>query len=281
MPIFLGEGRNGKGVITETIQSVFSTVAYETSFGTFCEQARGNHEKNAVAQFAHCRLVFASEASSRHTMDAAQIKALTGGNRIAAKFMYHDEFSFSPKFSITLSTNEMPRVADTSLGFWDRVLVLRFPHSFTGSNADTGLKAALLDESEGVLAWAVQGAVEWAASETGLGTTASIKEETESFRQSADDLGEFFLTFTEVEAGEKVSAKDLFAAYIDWTAEENVKQPIQRKTLLARAAKLSGVRVAQDRNKKRYVSGMRLNPAAVAEMNQKKLDPTNSARRTA
>ena len=265
LPIFLGEGRNGKGAITETIQHVFDEVAYETSFATFCTQRNGTN-LNSVAQFAHARMVFASEAAAAYTMDAAGIKALTGGNRVAAMFKYHDEFSFKPQFKITLSTNEMPKVHDTSVGFWERLLVLRFPHSFLAENADTSLKPTLLTEAEGVLAWCVAGAVEWA--KHGLGETQSMRDETKSFQESSDVLGEFFNTCTVRDPDATVMLKDTFSAFLDWCAEENIQHPITRKTFSLQAAKRQGVLLTANNKNVKMFRGLRLAvPADRAALN--------------
>ena len=155
---------------------------------------------------------------------------------------------------------------DTSVGFWERLLVLRFPHSFLAENADTSLKPTLLTEAEGVLAWCVAGAVEWA--KHGLGETQSMRDETKSFQESSDVLGEFFNTCTVRDPDATVMLKDTFSAFLDWCAEENIQHPITRKTFSLQAAKRQGVLLTANNKNVKMFRGLRLAvPADRAALN--------------
>jgi len=276
MALFYGDGRNGKGCITETMRSVFDAVAVEESFGTFMENRRGNRDANALAMLRHARAVMASEGEDNQVLAAASIKELTGGNEINAKVLFKDVFHYKPKYKLTLSTNHRPQVRDNSSALWARMMVLPFPNSFVGRE-DFDLKRRLReDEAEGVLAWVVRGSVDWFANK--LGTTETITAETAAYRATTDTLGGFLKECTDItDDAPEVQYKRVYGRYRGWCVANKEDHPIRTRTFSQMLDNRPGVSVVPDVRGVKQVRGLLLlNDAAEYDF----LDPISSGNRS-
>ena len=68
----------------------------------------------------------AVEAEAGQRIAEAKLKQLTGGDRIAARFLYGEHFEFVPQFKLWLATNRYPEVRGTDEGIWRRFRVIPF-----------------------------------------------------------------------------------------------------------------------------------------------------------
>lgn len=187
--IDLGEqGRNGKTTFAEAMRTAMGSYAVVTDSRILLVSSTDRHETEK-ARLVHKRLVVVEEARSRRQLDAAQTKSLVGGVRRSARFMRMDAFEYAPTDSWLLVTNELPRFsgADDALGA--RLLIVPWEVSFAGRE-DLDLVDKIKDEAEGVLAWMVQGAVEYA--KTGLAPPEKVRTTTEDERHEHDPLTGWF-----------------------------------------------------------------------------------------
>jgi len=92
------------------------------------------------------------------------------------------------------------------------------PHSPCGESRITnrGLGERLRDEREGILAWAVRGAV--AYRERGLERPSAVREVVDACRCEGDGLDEFIASACVTGSGHRVAAGALFEAYEGWAA---------------------------------------------------------------
>lgn len=91
-----GEGANGKSTFLETIRYVFGGYAHNLPFSAF-ELAARSGIPNDLAGLVGKRLVTAVETSENARFNESRIKALTGGDRCTARFLYGEYFSFDPR----------------------------------------------------------------------------------------------------------------------------------------------------------------------------------------
>ena len=77
-------------------------------------------------------------------------KALTGRDLISAKRKFLNELHFENTAKFIFACNELPRVYDTSKGFWDRWVLLEFPYTFVSveehSSAEDNSTMKIRDE---------------------------------------------------------------------------------------------------------------------------------------
>jgi putative DNA primase/helicase len=163
------------------------------------------------------RFLSVSETKRGAELEEATVKQITGGDTISARAPYGRPFTYRPQFTIWLSTNHKPEIPDGSEAIWDRLRLISFLKRFEGKKADAALPAKLREELPGVLAWAVRGCVEWF--KHGLGTSGAVEEATSEYRNETDLYEQFFQDRCYFDRDSRVSRKDLFKAWEEWTEE--------------------------------------------------------------
>lgn len=235
LAVFYGQGSNGKGVLIETITGLFKGITTTTPFSTFEVKPSGGIP-NDIAALKGSRLVMASEGEQGRPMAESLIKRLTGGDTISARFMRKEFFEFTPSFLIVLATNYKPNFRGQDFGLWRRVKLVPFTRTFEMDDRDAHLTSKFLDRRvpasaylagedygdgpAGILAWAVEGAVSWHID--GLDAPAVIAGATQEFRETSDKLGEFYGHYLTKDVDGRISGKDVWNLYLEWSDEENL-----------------------------------------------------------
>ncbi len=102
-----GTGANGKSVFINTISGSSATIATTAPMETFIASNNDRHPTD-LAGLRGARLVTANETEEGRRWAESQIKALTGGDKIAARFMRQDFFEFMPQFKLLIAGNHKP-----------------------------------------------------------------------------------------------------------------------------------------------------------------------------
>jgi len=79
---------------------------------------------------------------------------------------------------------------------------------------DRHLAEKLQAELKGILAWAVQGCIDW--QKNGLGTPEAITEAVREYRDEMDVVGQFIEDRVTIRDNAQVTAKALYGAYRAW-----------------------------------------------------------------
>ena len=159
-----GPTATGKSSKLEAIRAVLGEYAATADFETFLKRRGDAGIRNDVARLAGARLVISIEVDDGKALAEGLLKLLTGGDTVAARFLYRETFEFRPVFKLWLAANERPRVNADDAAIWRRILQLPFVNVIPEAERDERVKLALRtdpDVQSAILAWAVQGCLEW------------------------------------------------------------------------------------------------------------------------
>ena len=232
--IVWGSGANGKSVFLETIRAALGDYALQTPAETLISN-RSTGIPNDVARLKGARFVSASESDENRRLAEAKVKALTGGDTISARFMRAEWFDFVPTFTVWLSTNHKPIVRGSDEGIWRRIKLIPFTVTIPEGERDGQLQERLRAELPAVLAWAVEGCLEY--QKRGLDSPQGVTGATDDYRRESDVFGEFLEERCIVEPGRFTTAAALYEAYRIWmkaAGEEPVTKTALGKRLTER-----------------------------------------------
>jgi putative DNA primase/helicase len=225
--ILHGRGANGKSTFLETLGHMLGGYAQRTPAETLLRQ-RGNRVSNDLARLTGARLVIAVEVEEGQSLAESLVKQITGGDRIAARFLYGEYFEFLPRFKLFLATNHKPQIRGTDQAIWRRIRLVPFEFSIPEAEQDRKLGLRLRAELPGILAWAVDGCLTWACH--GLGTPPEVRQATEGYRGEMDPLAGFFEECCAKRPTARATVKALYQAYAQW-CEANGERALSKRAL--------------------------------------------------
>jgi putative DNA primase/helicase len=208
-----GYGANGKTTFLNSILSLLGPYGKQGDPQLLLAR-NGDGHPTGMADLAGCRLVVCSEVDEGRPLAEATVKQLTGGDRIKARFMHQDFFEYLPTHTIWLAANHKPIVKGTDYAIWRRIRLVPFTVTIPEAERDRELPRKLLGELPGILAWAVQGCLEW--QRTGLAEPEPVRNATREYRSEMDLLEQFLDECVVHDKAAAVSAGDLYEAYRQW-----------------------------------------------------------------
>lgn len=220
--ILHGSGANGKSTFLDAISALFGEDYHQNTPATTLMVKRDGSIPNDVAALKGARLVTAIEAEQGQTLAESQVKSMTGGDLITARFMRSEFFSFKPEFKIILATNHKPQIRGTDLAIWRRINLVPFTVTIPPEERDGKLPEKLLKELPGILNWAIAGCLEW--QNGGLRVPDQVRYATEGYRSEMDIFGDFIADRCSIaDQKAKVENKDLRSAYEGWCFENGAR----------------------------------------------------------
>jgi putative DNA primase/helicase len=155
-----GTGANGKSTFQETLSAALGDYAMRTPTEMLLAR-RYEGVPNDVARLKGARFVSASETEESRRLAESRIKDLTGQDTITARFMKAEWFDFAPTHKLWLSTNHKPEIRGTDAAIWRRIRLVPWTISIPPAEQDKKLPEKLRAELPGILAWVVQGCLQW------------------------------------------------------------------------------------------------------------------------
>lgn len=244
LPIMHGSGANGKSTFVHGLRCALGReLAIEVDPSTLRPDKRsGAAPSPDKVRLRGARFVYAVEASGN--MDAELLKRLTGGEEIVARQLHKKTISFKPTFTLAVVVNDPPKFDDTSEGLWRRIVVIPFNVRIPDSERIDAVTVNQLleEESEGILAWLVEGYRMYARD--GLTAPESIQFASALMRDEQDYVRVFLRERVSDEEGSCLKPADLYAEWTQFTMEEPDAPRHGKTTLFGHVDKTLGPRMA-------------------------------------
>ncbi len=218
-----GSGANGKSTLLNVIKELLGDYAMQCPAETLMVKQSGGGASNDIARLRGARFVATSETEDGRRFAESMIKQLTGGDVIAARFLFAEYFEFIPNFKIWLGANHKPVIRGDDHAIWRRIRLVPFTVTIPPEERDNNLLDKLRGEYPGILAWAVQGCIEWQTQ--GLNPPPEVIAATNEYKSEMDLIGMWIdeCCITVPHATAKASA--LYGSYKRWV-EDNGGHPL-------------------------------------------------------
>ena len=208
-----GVGQNGKTVLMSTVSGILGDYCQATPIETFTESKADRHPTE-LARMRGSRLVTATETEGGKYWAESRLKEITGGERIAARFMHKDFFEYQPQFKPWISGNHKPRLRSVGKAMRRRLNMVPFAVIIPEDERDSQLVDKLKGEWSGILQWMIEGCLDW--QEHGLAPPEAVTKATDAYFAGEDSYSDWVADRCEVVAGVWSYSTALFASWKDW-----------------------------------------------------------------
>lgn len=254
MILAYGSGRNGKSTFWNALLSVLGDYAGTIDVGilTTDRQNRGA----ALATLRGKRLVVDGELEEGKRLSVATVKQICSTDKITIEEKYKAPESVTPSHSLVLYTNYLPRVGSMDNGTWRRLQVVPFNAKIPAGKAVANFGDVLVAEAgPAILAWAIEGAVNFARNGHKLDIPAAVEEVTDTYRQRENWLDNFLDECCVREPNARAGAAELYSTYKEWAASNGDYE--RRMTDFNAAMEAAGYQKISPKNRKTWV-GIRI-----------------------
>jgi len=232
--------RNGKSTLAETVLSVlgdYGSILSPEAMGT----GRNTHGNLAatpdIAELQGVRFVNVSEPARELVLNAAKLKAWTGGDTVSARRLHENLVSFKPSFKFFMSTNSLPTTNDRSLFDSGRVVVVPFDVHFAESEQDKTLKQQFStpEARSAILNWLLEGWRTYRAE--GLALPSQVERATSEYAAEQDVARQFIGECLEPDPLGEVRSSELLLRFNAWAEGNGYPKESHRtfKPMLERA----------------------------------------------
>jgi putative DNA primase/helicase len=225
-----GTGANGKSVLINTISGILGDYHRTAAIETFTASKTERHPTD-LAGLRGARLVTAIETEEGRRWDESKVKALTGGDRIAARFMRQDFFEYEPAFKLMIAGNHKPSLRSVDESIRRRLNLLPFTVTIPPEERDRDLPEKLKAEWPGILRWMIQGCLEW--QRIGLAPPKAVRHATEAYLEAEDAVGAWIEECCQRRPQAWESRGTLFTAWNRWATTAGEYVGSQRRFIQA------------------------------------------------
>lgn len=225
LPVLYGTGANGKSTVLNALLEALGDYGIQAAPDLLIAK-RGSHPTELADLFG-MRFVASIEVEDGRRFAESLVKQLTGGDRVRARRMRQDFWEFDPTHTVFLATNHKPEVRGTDNAIWRRIRLIPFTETISPDEQDKKLPEKLRAELPGIIAWAIEGCLEWQLD--GLQAPEEVRQATGEYRSEMDVVGAFLNGCCVLGEDRTVSAADLYRAYSEWCKDTGEAQEKQRK----------------------------------------------------
>ncbi|MFF7242080.1 phage/plasmid primase, P4 family [Streptomyces collinus] len=240
LPFLFGSGKNGKSVLLDVLMKLLGDYADAAPPGFLMARPYEGHPTD-LAELHGRRVIVCSEVKPGDKFDEARVKLLTGGDRIKARRMRQDFFSFEPTHKLWLLGNHRPEVGTGGFAFWRRMRLIPFERVVPDHRKIDNLADILVtEEGPGILGWLIDGARRYLAGERDLTGPERVRIATTAYAETEDHTGRFYEESTRLAPELRAEQTALYAAYKTWCQNEGAPA-MSSRAFAARTRELVGL----------------------------------------
>jgi putative DNA primase/helicase len=232
-----GPGGNGKSVFLRTVADILGDYHTAAAIETFTISKSERHPTD-LAHLRGARLVTATETKGGRGWAESKIKLLTGGDKIAARFMRGDFFEYVPSFKLIIAGNHMPGLHSVDEAIRRRFHLIPFSVTIPTGERDRQFFEKLKPEWPGILSWMIQGCLEWQAG--GLQPPEVVRNATGAYLQAEDVTATWIDERCQLDPQAWEPTAKLFASWAAWAAQAG--EPVGSKKNLVQNLEDRGYR---------------------------------------
>lgn len=218
MPIFNGEGANGKGAFRSAILHALGPYAVEVDPALLID---GKHSRHLtfLMELRGRRVVFCSETSKGARFAESEMKRLVGGDPIQANRMRRDPITFLPSHTLLMVTNHLPNISGDDEANWRRVLVIPFDVVIPEEERDPELPERLRLAAPAILQWMHEGWLDY--QQVGLAPPEAVRLRTKQYREDNDAVSRFIKERCMESQAATVAPRQLFTSWQKWCVDND------------------------------------------------------------
>ena len=216
-----GTGANGKSVLLNTVTGILGEFHRVAPVEMLLASPSERHPTELAGLMGR-RLVTAIELDQGRRWAEAKIKALTGGDRIAARYMRQDFFEFEPSFKLIVAGNHKPSLTTVDEAIRRRFNLVPFAVTIPPEKRDPDLPEKLKDEWPGILDWMIEGCLDW--QQRGLDPPSSVRGATAEYMAAQDVVRNWLDECTAKDSRGDALSSELFTSWRTW-CEANGEHP--------------------------------------------------------
>ena len=208
-----GRGANGKSTLINVLIECLGDYHKTAPIETFTASTSERHPTD-LASLRGARLVTATETEEGRRWAESKIKALTGGERISAQFMRQDFFEYSPQFKLLIAGNHKPGLRSVDEAIRRRLNLVPFTITIPPEERDPDLSAKLKDEMPGIMAWMVDGCLDW--QRDGLAQPSIVRDATDAYLEAEDATSTWMEESGTQDPHRWEPQSKLWASWVEW-----------------------------------------------------------------
>lgn len=211
----IGDGSNGKSTFFNAVAAVLGDYAGYIDIDIIL--VRSGNTQAELATLRGKRLVIAGELGQGRRLSESVLKKITSTDPFQVQEKYKQPEIITPSHTLCLFANHLPGVAATDDGTWRRIIVVLFNAKIEKKSDIKNYANYLVEKAGGaILAWAVEGAQNYARNGFHLDIPDAVADATADYRDSENQLKRFIEECCIREPNARVGARALYVQYKTW-----------------------------------------------------------------
>jgi putative DNA primase/helicase len=251
-----GMGANGKSTMVSLLQALMGDFSKVIPLNMVQVDKRGTPTPDCeVIKLKGARLVVPPELEKNARLAEANVKTLSGKDKLRGRSLYKESEEFAPTHKLCFFSNSKPQATGGDKGTWRRPHLVHLRKSFEGADRIKDLDEILKGELSGILNWCIAGCWDWQKAQ-GLNPPQSVLDEVQEYKEASDAIGAFLADHLKRDVFTQVPVATIRERIRKWADAEGEKWLAEISTRkLRKELEERGWDAKVDRNNQPYVLG--------------------------